>query len=151
MMCTRAGLRGLRDGSHLLRGTLSLSALKTPSSIRTTQARSAASTASSAEVEEAFKPHPAPPGSTPDSFGQSTGLERAEIEIPDIFQHNEVLKAPFGTEAEPCLVESAFDSRIVGCTGDAAPHDHDLYWLEVKSGESSTCPLCEQVFALKQI
>lgn len=64
-----------------------------------------------------MKPKAAAPGTVPDSFEQSTGLERAEIEIPDLFKHNEPINGPFGTEADPCLVESVFDSRIVGCTG----------------------------------
>lgn len=84
----------------------------------------------------------------PDSFDQATGLERAEIDYPDIFAHNEVSRGPFGTASSPALIESAFDERIVGCTGEAAPADHDLYWLTVKKGEQTTCPVCGQVFAL---
>jgi len=90
-------------------------------------------------------------GEVPSSFKQAAGLERAEIENPDIFAHNDVLTGPFGTLETPTLVESAFDSRIVGCTGDEAPNDHDIYWLEVKKDEKIVCPLCEQVFALKFI
>ncbi|KAK1866961.1 hypothetical protein I4F81_009473 [Pyropia yezoensis] len=87
----------------------------------------------------------------PDSFDQAAGLERAEIDYPDIFAHNEVSRGPFGTESNPALIESAFDERIVGCTGQAAPADHDLHWLTVKKGELCTCPVCGQVFALSPL
>lgn len=87
----------------------------------------------------------------PDSFDQAAGLERAEIDYPDIFAHNDVSRGPFGTESNPALIESAFDERIVGCTGQAAPADHDLHWLTVKKGELCTCPVCGQVFALSPL
>ncbi|OSX79428.1 hypothetical protein BU14_0077s0049 [Porphyra umbilicalis] len=87
----------------------------------------------------------------PDSFDQAAGLERAEIDYPDIFAHNEVSRGPFGTKSSPALIESAFDERIVGCTGEAAPADHDLHWLTVKKGELCTCPVCGQVFALSPL
>jgi uncharacterized Zn-finger protein len=85
----------------------------------------------------------------PTAEDQAIGLERLELEHPDIFKHNEVIRGPFGTLDAPVLVESAYDSRIVGCTGPAAPHDHDLYWIEVRKDRPAVCPLCEQVFALK--
>lgn len=91
----------------------------------------------------------AAPGEQPDSFDQAVGLERVELEDPDVFKHNEVIRGPFGTMEEPVLIESAFASRIVGCTGRATPEDHDLYWIEVKKDEKCSCPVCEQVFALK--
>lgn len=87
----------------------------------------------------------------PDSFDQAAGLERAEIDYPDLFAHNDVSRGPFGTESNPALIESAFDERIVGCTGQAAPADHDLHWLTVKKGELCTCPVCGQVFALSPL
>ncbi|OSX79429.1 hypothetical protein BU14_0077s0048 [Porphyra umbilicalis] len=87
----------------------------------------------------------------PDSFDQAAGLERAEVDYPDIFAHNEVSRGPFGTKSSPALIESAFDERIVGCTGEAAPADHDLHWLTVKKGELCTCPVCGQVFALSPL
>jgi len=90
-------------------------------------------------------------GEIPDSFVQAPGLERAEILEPELFAHNDVLQGPFGTKEEPCLVESVYDSRIVGCTGDIAPDDHDIFWMEVKNGEQTVCPLCTQVFALDKL
>jgi uncharacterized Zn-finger protein len=88
------------------------------------------------------------PGETPSIFDQATGLERAEIDHPDLFKHNEVLRGPFGTEDNPVLIQSNFESRIVGCTGKAAPEDHDLFWINVEKDEKSTCPVCSQVFKL---
>lgn len=68
------------------------------------------------------------PGETPSILDQATGLERGEIEHPDLFKHNEVLVGHFGTAENPVKIQSAFDSRIVGCTGHASPNDHDLLW-----------------------
>ena len=90
-----------------------------------------------------------PPGEMPDSYDQATGLERLELENPDLFRHNEVIRGPFGTPEAPVQVESAFESRIVGCTGHAVPDDHELMWILVKKGEQCRCPLCDQVFVLK--
>eukprot|EP00179_Madagascaria_erythrocladioides_P026386 CAMPEP_0198340540 /NCGR_PEP_ID=MMETSP1450-20131203/44948_1 /TAXON_ID=753684 ORGANISM="Madagascaria erythrocladiodes, Strain CCMP3234" /NCGR_SAMPLE_ID=MMETSP1450 /ASSEMBLY_ACC=CAM_ASM_001115 /LENGTH=150 /DNA_ID=CAMNT_0044045525 /DNA_START=118 /DNA_END=570 /DNA_ORIENTATION=- len=118
------------------------------SSLGGTRWRGMSSASTPAEVS---KPRPAAEGTTPDIFDHATGLERAELEAPDIFKHNEVIKAPFGTAEAPVLVESAFDSRIVGCTGEASPNDHDIHWLEVIKGKQVACPLCGQIFALKQI
>lgn len=81
-------------------------------------------------------------------FDQATGLERAEIDHPDLFKHNEVLRGDFGTEDNPVMIQSAFDSRIVGCTGRAAPEDHELSWLVVEKGSKSYCSECGQVFML---
>jgi len=98
-----------------------------------------------------FQVEAAPEQTVPSSFQQAAGLERAEIYDPKLFAHNDVLEGPFGTPENPVLVESCFESRIVGCTGDAAPDDHDLFWFEVPAGEIVTCPLCGQAFKLKQI
>lgn len=88
------------------------------------------------------------PGETPSILDQATGLERAEIEHPDLFKHNEVLRGAFGTEENPVKIQSNYDCRIVGCTGRAAPDDHDLVWLNVIKGESCVCDVCGQVFVL---
>lgn len=79
---------------------------------------------------------------------QATGLERAEIDHPDLFKHNDVLRGAFGTKEHPVKIQSAFDSRIVGCTGDATPNDHDLVWLLVEKDQLAICPECGQVFEL---
>lgn len=75
-------------------------------------------------------------------------MERAEIDHPDLFKHNEVLRGPFGTPDNPVKIQSNFDARIVGCTGKAAPEDHEIMWMNVEKGEQSTCRLCGQVFEL---
>ncbi|KAA8491757.1 Cytochrome c oxidase subunit 5b-2, mitochondrial [Porphyridium purpureum] len=103
------------------------------------------------ELDKLYDIKPTPPGQVPDSMTQAAGLEKAEIENPKMFAHNDMIVGPFGTTEEPTYVESAFDSRIVGCTGDEAPHDHDILWILVEAGKQACCPLCEQVFELKQI
>lgn len=84
----------------------------------------------------------------PSIFDQATGLERAEIENPDIFKHNEILRGPFGTAETPVKVPSQCESRIVGCTGHPSPDDHEIVWVVTKKGEKSCCPSCNQHFEL---
>lgn len=91
---------------------------------------------------------PGTPGEIPSILDQATGLERAEIDHPDLFKHNEVLRGPFGTHENPVMIQSAFDSRIVGCTGKPIPDDHDLVWLLVEKGDQAVCKDCQQVFEL---
>lgn len=88
------------------------------------------------------------PGETPSILDQATGLERAEIDHPDLFKHNEVLRGPFGTEDNPVMIQSNFDARIVGCTGQEPPEDHDLFWINVEKGQIATCGQCGQCFSL---
>ena len=91
------------------------------------------------------------PGEVPSSFDQSAGVEKMEIEKPDLWAKNEVIRGPFGTVDAPTFVESAFETRIVGCTGDESPNDHDLLWILVEDKQQAQCPLCEQVFQLKRV
>lgn len=91
------------------------------------------------------------PGETPSILDQATGLERAEIEHPDLFRHNEVLRGDFGTDENPVLIQSNFDARIVGCTGHAAPDDHDLHWINVEKDQIATCGQCQQKFRLEPL
>lgn len=93
-------------------------------------------------------PKATPDDQIPSIFDQGTGLERAEIENPEIFKHNEVLRGPFGTVDNPVKIPSHYDSRIVGCTGRPAPEDHDIVWLVAKKGEKSCCSACNQYFEL---
>lgn len=87
----------------------------------------------------------------PSIFDQATGLERAEIEHPDIFKHNEVIRGPFGSEDNPVKIKSHYDNRIVGCTGLPDPDDHDIVWLQVEKGEKPCCVECGQFFILDPI
>mmetsp|Transcript_8684 Transcript_8684/g.38640 ORF Transcript_8684/g.38640 Transcript_8684/m.38640 type:complete len:105 (-) Transcript_8684:2287-2601(-) len=50
----------------------------------------------------------------------SVGSERAHIELGDHFNTTppEGLFGPFGTLEAPFLVESAYEERIIGCTGE---------------------------------
>jgi uncharacterized Zn-finger protein len=56
------------------------------------------------------------------------------------------LFGPFGTQTEPTEVLSAFDSRIVGCTGGGDSGEHPVNWLNVKSDRKTVCVLCGQFF-----
>lgn len=86
----------------------------------------------------------------PSIFDQATGLERAEIEFPDLFKHNEVLRGNFGTKENPVKIASYYEHRIVGCTGEPSPNDHDIVWLKVEKGQIAICPECGQHFELEQ-
>lgn len=98
--------------------------------------------------------NPVPPAKTgnddeiPSIFDQATGIERAEIEYPDLFKHNEVLRGPFGSKENPVKVPSYYEHRIVGCTGGEAPNDHDVNWLLVEKGKLFQCSICGQYFVL---
>jgi len=91
------------------------------------------------------------------SLDMATGLERAEmlaaLEGKNIFDEAPI--GPFGTAADPVLVESIFDERIMGCPGDCAGGDtranNEVRWFVVTSAKPYTCPTCQQVFALKKV
>lgn len=84
----------------------------------------------------------------PSIFDQATGIERAEIEYPDLFKHNEVVRGPFGTKDNPVKIQSYYEHRIVGCTGRPAPDDHDVSWLLVEKDKLFQCSICGQYFVL---
>lgn len=52
----------------------------------------------------------------PRPSAQITGMESAEAEGV-VFDSSTALYGPFGTKDKPVIVRSAFDYRIVGCTG----------------------------------
>lgn len=114
--------------------------------LRGTNARVFASKADAPNVVAEVKP--GVDGEVPSILDQATGLERAEIDHPDLFKHNEVLRGEFGTKENPVMIQSNYDSRIVGCTGKASPDDHDIVWLNVEKGEQAVCGVCGQVFEL---
>lgn len=103
-------------------------------------------------TDDVSSPIPPPKASAdsdiPSIFDQATGLERAEIENPEIFKHNEVLRGPFGTLDNPVKIPSHYDSRIVGCTGRPSPDDHEIVWIVAKKDEKSCCPSCNQYFEI---
>ena len=98
----------------------------------------------------------APTNEIPDLEKQVAGLEKREIEAikagKPVFASNEgVLTGPFGTAENPVKVPSSFSSRIVGCTGGAGDHSHDLLWHEVREGENVVCLGCGQFFRLEKV
>jgi hypothetical protein len=92
----------------------------------------------------------------PDIEQQVRGLQARELEAQragkPVFPTNQgLLTGPFGTEANPVKVPSAFSSRIVGCTGGSGDHSHELLWHEVREGETTVCMACGQFFTLERI
>jgi len=62
-----------------------------------------------------------------------------------------VLKGPFGTLANPTVVASAYEERVVGCQGDGADYEHALLWMTLKdNGKKHMCQACGQFFILKR-
>lgn len=110
--------------------------------------RAVATTTKSGTPSSAPDVKASPEDEIPSIFDQATGLERAEIEYPDLFKHNEVLRGPFGTEENPVKIQSHYENRIVGCTGHPTPKDHDIVWLQVEKGEKACCRECGQYFVL---
>mmetsp|Transcript_9943 Transcript_9943/g.17068 ORF Transcript_9943/g.17068 Transcript_9943/m.17068 type:complete len:152 (-) Transcript_9943:534-989(-) len=84
----------------------------------------------------------------------ATGLELAELEAlvegKDLFLDGDVkwLDAPFGTEANPVVVTSMFEERIVGATD---PDDDSIVcWGIVRLGKPPVM-IGAEYFVLKQI
>lgn len=142
---------GRRAALHAANGSLMLSARgwrwsqSGMNAMRAMATNTKSGASSSVPVPEAKA---SPDDEIPSIFDQATGLERAEIEYPDLFKHNEVLRGPFGTEENPVKIQSHYENRIVGCTGRPAPKDHDIVWLQVEKGEKACCGECGQYFEL---
>ncbi|KAJ8903642.1 hypothetical protein NDN08_004744 [Rhodosorus marinus] len=83
----------------------------------------------------------------------SVGTERAHIELGDNFNTTppEGLFGPFGTLEAPFLVDSAYEERIVGCTGLPYPEDHEVMWIICRKDEITECPYCTQCFQLRDV
>ncbi len=95
-------------------------------------------------------------GGLPDIETQVQGLQKRELDAvrhgKPVFPTNQgLLTGPFGTEANPVKVPSAFSSRIVGCTGGSGDHSHELLWHEVREGETTVCMACGQFFTLDHV
>ncbi|KAL3675455.1 hypothetical protein R1sor_025403 [Riccia sorocarpa] len=87
-------------------------------------------------------------------FGIATGMELEELEAQKKGLKRFDLdppRGPFGTKDEPAIVESAFDERIVGCSGGVGDDEHDVVWFKLKKDENYECPVCTQVFQLKVV
>mmetsp|Transcript_32425 Transcript_32425/g.52500 ORF Transcript_32425/g.52500 Transcript_32425/m.52500 type:complete len:155 (-) Transcript_32425:477-941(-) len=91
----------------------------------------------------------------PDSIVHATGAERDEaisilLKDPKYVDMIEPLFDPrMGTEAEPIIVRSQADARIVGCTGGAGDESHDIMWMNVRVGTKSSCSVCGQWFSVQ--
>ena len=62
-----------------------------------------------------------------------------------------VIRGPFGTKDKPVGVPSVQGYRVVGCTGGKHEEAHDINWIEVRTGENSTCVVCGQVFCIEKV
>ncbi|KAI7833741.1 cytochrome c oxidase subunit VB-domain-containing protein [Kickxella alabastrina] len=94
----------------------------------------------------------APAGRTPTDFDQSTGYDRAEhlaaLEGKEFFDMGPLELTKKGTKAEPTIVPSGAESRIVGCCG-APGEDHELIWLVIEREHAfDRCPECGNVYKL---
>jgi len=93
----------------------------------------------------------------PTDLDQATGLERAELlaelEGKSLFEEQPI--GPFGTEANPVIVESISNERIMGCPGNCDSGDsrssNEIRWFVVSDKKPYKCGACGQVFALKKI
>mmetsp|Transcript_28342 Transcript_28342/g.43921 ORF Transcript_28342/g.43921 Transcript_28342/m.43921 type:complete len:147 (-) Transcript_28342:139-579(-) len=63
----------------------------------------------------------------------------------------ESLSGHFGTPANPALVPSFCDSRLVGCTGGAGPLEHDVLWHYVNEDKPTVCLECGQFFVMEKL
>ncbi|KAJ2371726.1 Cytochrome c oxidase subunit 4 [Coemansia sp. RSA 2607] len=96
----------------------------------------------------------ATPGRTPTNFEQATGHEREEhlaaMEGKEFFDLGPLLLNKKGTKAEPTIVPSGAESRIVGCCG-APGEDHEMIWIVVeRKHEFDRCPECGNVYKLSE-
>jgi len=78
------------------------------------------------------------------------GLERIEaLGLKDQFTGETILTGPFGTKEDPVIVQSYFNSRIVGCQGGPGDLAHELLWHEVRREKPLVCLECGQFFVLQ--
>merc|ERR1711871_1381476 len=86
----------------------------------------------------------------------ATGRRLQEIEYQeatglDLF-NRDPLRGPYGTKANPCMVPSEYDSRLVGCPGGCTPDAPDyVRWFLLRRGPIHECPDCGQKFKLQKI
>eukprot|EP01092_Planopodium_desertum_P006350 TRINITY_DN262_c0_g1_i1.p1 TRINITY_DN262_c0_g1~~TRINITY_DN262_c0_g1_i1.p1 ORF type:complete len:153 (+),score=22.21 TRINITY_DN262_c0_g1_i1:88-546(+) len=73
-----------------------------------------------------------------------------KLQLLGLTKWKDVLFGPFGTLEKPVIVESEFESRIVGCVGPSTD-PHDLLWHVVKEGPPTICLDCGQVFQFKRL
>ncbi|PVF95548.1 putative COX4-cytochrome-c oxidase chain IV [Serendipita vermifera] len=91
-------------------------------------------------------------GEVPTDFQQSTGLERLQLlgqmEGVDVFNMGPLVMTKAGTTAEPTIVPSYSEERIVGCSGWPL-ESHDTIWITMNNHkEHHRCPECGNVFKM---
>ena len=95
-------------------------------------------------------------GPLPDPKDFAVGIERYEIDKKEkgesLFNIGpDYLTGPhFGTLAEPVLINSYFDERIVGCAG-SRDEPHEILWHVVSEARPLVCLECFQVFKLNRL
>lgn len=92
------------------------------------------------------------PRSFPTQYEHAAGIERVEY-LADLSGKNIFLNEPlkinhYGTLANPIIVDSLYEERIVGCSG-FPKESHEILWMTVKGTER--CQECGQAFKINQI
>ena len=68
-----------------------------------------------------------------------------------LLHRDPIIRRHFGSKAEPIIVPSDEDERIVGCPGYCIPGGPEyLRWFAVKQDQVTMCPDCGQVFKLSR-
>jgi len=78
---------------------------------------------------------------------------RFAVLLPHLFfsRRDPIIRRHFGSKAEPIIVPSDEDERIVGCPGYCIPGGPEyLRWFAVKQDQLTMCPDCGQVFKLSR-
>lgn len=109
----------------------------------------------SKEILEAVDKDIATETEIPTQFQQVTGREKRDYlnRLHGKLEHYEshlVANQPFGTDANPFRVYTAYNQRIVGCQGQcpgAAEPGWNM-WMLMHVGGRQPCPECGQVFEL---
>ncbi|KIY71499.1 COX5B-domain-containing protein [Cylindrobasidium torrendii FP15055 ss-10] len=93
-------------------------------------------------------------GEVPSAYDQTTGLERlqllGEIEGINVFDQEPLDSSRVGTKADPIVITSLSDNRIVGCTGSPAD-SHDVEWFVVNHNKQRRCHECGSVYVVENL
>lgn len=92
------------------------------------------------------------PHSFPTQYEHAAGIERVEY-LAELTGRNVFLNEPlkinhYGTLANPIIVDSLYEERIVGCSG-FPKESHEILWMMVRGTER--CQECGQAFKINQI
>merc|ERR1712224_871178 len=93
---------------------------------------------------------------TPDEGLPTVGLQAYEQTLGDVGLDKNY-SGPFGTKENPAIIESIYPSRVM-CfmPGNNDPEcdtheEHAVEWVEIKAGETYTCPASGEVIMLKHV